>query len=585
MKSISKLLGCGLPLFLFLVSSIAAAQSLQLVDAAKSQEWGHLQSLLEQKSDVNAAHADGTTALAWSVYWDNLQSAELLIKAGADVNAGNYLGVTPLLLANKNRSVEMVALLLNADADPNKTMWSGEAPLMTAARTGVNDILNLLLDHGADINYREPRRGQSALMWAISFGHPAAARLLIDRKADITARTKKLTEPEQYTPMLMEGYGGNVEAVPQGGYTPLMFAAKEGDIETTRLLLERGAGVNDVSVEDGTALVIASAERYEELALELLEQGADPKIPDANGMTALHYALRDGLKALIGHVSVTTKRVCGFILEAPCKALETLTEQDRLELGAAASLLYVVEGETNPLAYERKNRMILPGKNMYELAEALLARGADVNAAMKYPPARIRLERGSWLNLAGATPYFLALASFDETAMEMLLEHGANPVVSTDVNKEVFLEQTKSIADDNQVFGNGSTLMIAVGLGKKVVFTQEEEKKAVTAAKRLIGFGADVNEATATGWTALHAAAYVGASSLVQLLLDNGAKVNVKNGCGRTPLSIAEAENNVGLIRGFKPNPETVALLQKHGATKSDAGTSAGECVLGRYRS
>jgi len=584
MKSICKLLGLGLPLGLFVVISLAEAQTLRLVDAAKSQQWEAVQSLLDQKSDVNAAHADGTTALAWSVYWDNQPVTELLIKAGAEVDAGNYLGVTPLMLANKNRSVEMVALLLKADADPNKTMWSGETPLMTAARTGVNDIINLLLDHGADINYREPRRGQSALMWAISFGHPSAARLLVDRKADISARTIKLTEPEPYTPMLMEGYGGNVEAIPQGGYTPLMFAAKQGDIETTRLLLSRGAGVNDVSVEDGTALVIASAERYEELALELLEQGADPNIPDANGMTALHYALREGMKALIGHVSVTTKRVCGFILEAPCKAYETLTEEDRKELGAAVSLLYVVEGETNPLEFERKNRMILPGKNMYDLAEALLARGADVNAAIKYPPARIRLERGSWLNLSGATPFFLALATFDDTAMEMLLEHGANPVVKTDVNKEVFLEQTKSIADDNQVFGNGSSLMIAVGLGKKVVFTQEEEKKAIAAAKRLIEFGADVNEATATGWTPLHAAAYIGATSLVQLLLENGAKVNVQNGCGRTPLSIAEAENNVGLIRGFKSNPETVKLLKSHGAVKGGSSPPVGQCVLGRYQ-
>jgi ankyrin repeat protein len=571
-------------LLLLVLFGLANVNSSELVDAAKKQEWDSVRSLLIQNTDVNLAQSDGTTALAWSVYWDDLKTAELLINAEADVNAGNYIGVTPLILATRNRNNEMVAALLNAEADPNKAIWSGETALMNAAKTGVTEIVALLLDNGADINAREPRRGQSALMWAISFGHGDTARVLIERGADVSARTIKLVENESYTPMLMRGYGGNVEGIAQGGYTPLMFAAREGDMATVRLLLDHGAEINDVSVEDGPALIIATAEGYEKIAMVLLESGANPNIPDANGMTALHYTMRDGLKRLLGFVDISAARVCGFAWDTLCKYIETITDEERAGLDNPSTGLYIVEGESDSNEYERENRMILPGGNMYELAEALLARGADVNAAMKYAPARVRLEKVTWLNLAGATPFFLATAALDNSAMEMLMEHGANPLIKTDVNSDIFMDQTRVIADDNQVLGNGSTLMVAVGLGKKDDFTLEEEKKALTAAKRLLELGADVNEVTATGWTPLHAAAYIGANSLVEFLVENDARLDAQNGCGRTPLSLAEAENSVGLIRRISARESTAKLLRNLGAGNTTTAKPVGECVLGRYQ-
>ncbi|MGY8815342.1 MAG: ankyrin repeat domain-containing protein [Gammaproteobacteria bacterium] len=585
MKSTSSMLsGRGLILVLLVTFGLANANASELVEAAKKQQWDSISSLLNQSIDVNLAQADGTTALAWTAYWDDLKTAKLLIKANADVNAGNYIGVTPLILATRNRSSEMVSALLNAGADPNKAIWSGETALMNAAKTGVTEIVMLLLDNGADINAREPRRGQSALMWAISFGHADTARVLIELKADVSARTIKLVESESFTPMLMKGYGGNVEGIAQGGYTPLMFAAREGDMATVRLLLEHGAEINDVSAEDGPALVIASAQGFEKMAMALLEAGANPNIPDANGMTALHYTMRDGLKRLLGFVDISAARVCGFEWDTLCKYIETITDEERAGLDNPSTGLYIVEGETDSNEYERENRMILPGGNMYDLAETLLARGAEVNAAMKYAPARIRLENVTWLNLAGATPFFLATAALDNSAMEMLMEHGANPLIKTEVNADIFMDQTKVIADDNQVLGNGSTLMVAVGLGKKDDFTQEEEKKALTAAKRLLELGANVNETTATGWTPLHAAAYIGANSLVEFLVDKGASLDAQNGCGRTPLSLAEAENSVGLIKRISARESTVNLLQNLGATKTTTAKPVGECVLGRFQ-
>ena len=130
----------------------------------------------------------------------------------------------------------------------------------------------------------------------------------------------------------------------------------------------------------------------------------------------------------------------------------------------------------------------------------------------------------------------------------MLLDHGAKPLVSIKANPAVLEKQTKVYADDNQILGNGSSLMVAVGLGKKNDFTPSEEKSSLDSAKRLIALGADVNEVTATGWTSLHAAAFVGSNSLVSYLLEQGAKVNVQSGCGRTPLSLTEGQSVIGLL-------------------------------------
>lgn len=572
------------PVFILCSAAVLAAEpDMRLVDAARDQDWKKVGELLKAKADVKAAQPDGATALAWAVYWDDLDTVSRLINARADVNAANDYGVTPLNLAVKNRNPAVVKDLLEAGADANLALWSGETPLMTAARTGIIEVVQLLLDHGAKLDIQEPRRGQTALMWAVAFRNPEVAKLLIDKGANPKLKSHKFQQ-DGYNPMVLEAYARNVEGTPQGGYNALMFAARVGDFETSKLLLAKGVDINEASVEDGPALVIASAWGHEELAMYLLEQGADPKAADANGMTALHYAMRDGLKLLHGYEIVEATRVCGYASDSRCKPIETVSEEELALTKIPGSGLYIVEGkvDTNNLDEGAMDKEVLPGGNMYDLAEALLARGADPDAAMKFPPARLRLDSLPWLNLEGATPFFLATASLDASAMEMLLEHGARPIVSTKPNPAVLEKQTRVYADDNQILGNGSSLMVAVGLGKKNDFTPSEEASALEAAKRLVALGADVNEATATGWTALHAAAFVGANSLVKFLVENGAKVNVQTGCGRTPLSLAVGKSVVGLLDRAVPHESTAELLMSLGADDAKASAPAGQCVLGR---
>ena len=549
------------------VSLGAAGMDLRLVEAAKNQDKTAVRSLLQENADVNAVHPDGSTALAWAVHWDNLETAELLLRTGADVNAANDYGITPLLLASTNRNAAMVEKLLDAGADPNVAKWTGETPLMTAASTGNLDVVKSLLAHGADVNAAETRRGQTALMWAIAFWHPEVARVLVESGADVSARTHKL-ELESFTPMVVAGYGGDLQATSGGGYTPLLFAARAGDMDTVRLLLEAGADVNESTAEDGSALVIASAGGYEALALFLLENGADPNAAGSNGITALHYALRDGIKVLHGMDIVKVKRICAAGAGARCKAIEDTTVVD-------PELLFDQQRRS------RGEESILPGRNMSELMKALLARGSDPNARLMMPPSRLRLRRKPLLSMTGTTPFLLAAAAADLSSMGVLVEGGAEPLVWTVVNENELYKEGNG--DDNQIQGNGTPLMVAVGMGRRDDFSTQAEQRALEAAQVLVGLGADVNEATATGWTALHAAAFAGANSLVEFLVEQGAKIDVQNGCGQTPLSLAEGTDARGLLQRVTPHENTGQLLRKLGAGTTPLSGPVGRCVKGRF--
>ena len=579
-------LALGLSLCLGQVS-VSADQA--LLEAAKKQDWKIVTAKLTQKLDINERQADGTTALAWAVYWDNLDVVKKLLTANADVNIANDLGITPLMLAIRNRNTDMVSLLLRAGAKTDMAMWTGETPLLTAARIGQYEHVELLIDYGADLNAREPRGGQTALMWAISFRHPRIARLLIEYGANVNTKTFKLKEQQEYQPMVLEGYAANVVSVHQGGYTPLMFAARNGDLQTASLLIKNGANVNDIS-EEGSALVIATARGHEELALFLLEEGADPNISADDGLTPLHYSMRDGLKLLHGYVITASTMVCGYENNKFCRPVEATPDYEKALLtgygrGESTNVIGIYIQEVRPSNREE----FLSGRNMYNLAEALLARGADVNAEMKYPPPALRLTRRPLLNLTGATPLFLASASYDLTGLELLLEHGADPLIKTEVNDEVFRTQTKRYGDSNEILGNGTPLLVALGLGKRHDFSPEEQQHAIQVAERLIELGADVNEATATGWTHLHAAAYRGADEIIKFLVKNGAEINVKNGCGRTPLSLASTATDLddvalsvaGVLYVSHPRVSTRNLLISLGANDSEAGDPVGTCILG----
>jgi len=279
------------------------AAEVPLIEGVKGADIDRVRALLEQGVDVNVPQGDGATALHWAAHRNDLEVADLLIRAGANANATNELGATPLWLACVNGSAAMVERLLEAGANANVALTSGETPLMTASRAGNVNAVRLLLANGADVNAKERFRGQTALMWAVDQKHGDVARTLIEHGADIHARSDVWYQ--------VENTAGNANSagdfeMAHGGSTPLLFAARNGDLGSARVLLDAGANVNDTAAGSTSALVVAAHSGHGALVAYLLERGADPNAAEA-GYTPLHAAVLRGdlelVKALLAHGS------------------------------------------------------------------------------------------------------------------------------------------------------------------------------------------------------------------------------------------------------------------------------------------
>jgi ankyrin repeat protein len=256
-----------------------------LVDAARNADWVAVRALVPEKADVNAAEGDGSTALHWASYHNDVESAELLIRSGADVNAATDLGVTPLWTASLNASAVMAQRLLEAGANPNAALQSGETPLMAAARSGSPEIAEQLLAKGANANVRAARQ-QTALMWAVAQKHPGVVTVLLAHGADVHARSEVWSQMMAVPP---HGYAPYNKMIPHGGDTALLFAARVGDLASARLLVAAGADVNDADAWGVSATVLAAHSGYREFVEFLLDKGADPNRAEA-GFSALHVA-------------------------------------------------------------------------------------------------------------------------------------------------------------------------------------------------------------------------------------------------------------------------------------------------------
>ena len=247
-----------------------------------------------------APSGDGSTPLHWAAYRDDVAKAEQLIRRGAGVNAANDLGVTPLWAASLNGSLAMVKKLLDAGADPNIRLLSGETPLMAASRAGKPLIVEQLLKKGADPNVRATR-GQTALMWAVAEKHFDVVKVLLAGGADVHARSESWSQMMAVPPHGLPEFN---RMIPHGGSTALLFAAREGDLESAKLLITAGANVDAENAWGVSATTLAAFSGYGEIARVLLEKGANPNI-DKAGFTALHCAVmrRDEptVAALLAH--------------------------------------------------------------------------------------------------------------------------------------------------------------------------------------------------------------------------------------------------------------------------------------------
>ena len=366
-------LGFGVWLALLPATLAAApgAGSPALLDAVRQGDRGTVRALLKQRADVKTAEPDGTTALHWAVRADDLEMARLLVRAGAEVNAANRLGVTPISLAATNGNPAVIEMLLKAGANPNSALPEGETVLMTAARTGNAAALKWLISYGADVRARESWVGESALMWAAAENHAAAVKLLVEVGADINGRSAPSSIPRLEYPRI-----GLIPAdLPRGGWTPLMYAARQGAFEAAAALVEIGADINAADPAGTTPMILAIINGHFDLARMLLDKGADPNVADASGMTALYAAV--------------DMHTLGWMQGRPAPK---------------------PSGDLDSV----------------DIVKALLAHGANPNAQLKAPLQRRAHTNGDASLGAGATPLMRAAKWGDLTLMRLLLANGAD---------------------------------------------------------------------------------------------------------------------------------------------------------------
>ena len=254
------------------------ANDVRLAEAAMKRDTAAVRTLVDQKVDVNAPGRDGTPALHWLVRVDDLETARLLIRAGADTRRADRYGVTPLYLACANGNAAMIQLLLEVGADPNQADPTGETPLMTASRVGNLDAVKVLLDRGAVIDTRDPSFQQTALMVAVRENHPDVVRMLVDQRADVNAQTRTGATPPWVLPNSVPGFGHGIGIVrgglPErgsrylipGALTPLLYAARDGRLDSARTLVAAGADIERADANGITPLLMAISNNHMDVA-------------------------------------------------------------------------------------------------------------------------------------------------------------------------------------------------------------------------------------------------------------------------------------------------------------------------------
>ena len=486
-------------------------------------------------SDLGAVGPPGNNAnnaaLADAVQRGDRQAVSSLLKAHADVNAPQRDGATALHWAAHLEDADTAALLIRAGAKVDTPNNYGVTPLALASSNGNAAIIDQLLKSGADPN-RSVRAGETPLMLAARTGNADAVKVLlragalVDAKETWNGQTALMwaaAAGQGAVVQTLVDHKADVRARSNGGTTPLLFAVRRGDMTAVRALVAGGADIKDKRPDGATPLLVAVINGHEDLVDFLLDRGADPNVEG-------------------GSTELTVQGVRARPMELKYRKL---TNNERDSEGVTRGNIFgkPLQAAVHVANWHISDQFIAVKMDRLRVITSLLDHGADVNG-------RISMEEPRWSgaryrrHLAGATAFLLAAKSADVEVMRLLLDYGADATIGTEEHI--------------------TPLMAAAGIAWASNQDRASESQVLEAVKLLVEEqGADVNTVSDLGETAMHAAAYRGANSVVQYLFDKGAKLDVVAKDGRTPLIVADG---VEYGNSFAAQPQTAVLLRKLGA-------------------
>jgi ankyrin repeat protein len=457
---------------------------------------------------------DGSTPLQWAVFQGDVAEAKRLIKAGADVRATNAYGANAMQLAADSGNTELIALLLKAGADPESPNADHETALHLVARAGNVAAAKLLLQAGAKVDPRESFGGQTPLMWAVARRHPEMVELLASKGADVNARGAIRDYQRVATAE------SRAKSLDRGGFTPLLYAARENCRECVEILLKHKVDVNLGDPSDVVPLSVAMLNANWDIAKRLVEAGADVNAWDWYGRAPLHVAISN---------------------------MQTANSR-------------------NPLDNDRPNKAT--GR---ELVALLVERGANPNQQQHFGATGFggAADRGT-------TPLLVAAGTGNIEVVKLLLAHGANPRLATADGRGPII-----MAVSARGGGRGGQAAFGPPGGAPGPEGEEGGPRAsrgnpqVELVKLLAQAGADINLmskrhflARTRGGSALHYVVRNGGNpQLIQALLDLGLDINAKDEDGLTALDYAMGRGYVPfLAMAQPPNTALAASLRKLGA-------------------
>lgn len=540
-----------------------------VADAAMRRDADAVRRLLQAGADVNAAQADGATALHWAAYHGDAGLAKLLLQAGANPAAANREGSTPLWLAASVGDATMIETLLERGADANEKLPLGRRPLMLAARAGSVEAVRVLLDHGADANAKETARGTTALMQAADQGHADVIALLIERGADVRAASAPVFRDGRTAAL---GKSGDPRDAVRRQVIAILCDEKSPDLAKIKELAGENGGAAGPRKAGAEASAASDPCKLKRGPLGFVfasgRGNREARQPDGGGLTALVYAARSGsieaAQALLaGGADVNQVTRYGWSpLLAATQNRNYRMGKFLVEHGADVNLAN--KGGWTPLYLATDNRNLEGGDyptrtpDMDGLAyiELLLDAGANPNARMIESTETRTVFTNQWLDEEGATAFLRASQSGDLVLMKLLLKHGADPHINTKLGV--------------------TPLDVAAGIGWVEGITYEWSRaETVEAVKLLLSLGIDPNHQSDTGRVALHGAAHKGATEVVRILVAAGARLDVRD-FGNTdnrgspelaahtwlPIDYADGLVRVG-VQSAIPHPETAKVLRE----------------------